>query len=97
VKQYTSEIVDEPMTLVMYPGGDGTCSLYEDDGASFNYRRGDWTRTGAKWNDAARKLSLRATVGSKAVYKHRTFQLRIAGEQGAKSVEFGGQPIEIQL
>jgi alpha-glucosidase (family GH31 glycosyl hydrolase) len=97
VKQYTSEIVDQPTTLVIYPGIDGTCSLYKDDGASFNYRRGDWTRTEAKWNDATRKLSLHATVGSKTAYKRRTFQVRIAGEQGAKSVEFSGRPIDVQL
>nr|HEV7954523.1 TIM-barrel domain-containing protein [Candidatus Acidoferrales bacterium] len=97
VKQYTSEIVDAPTTFVIYPGGDAACSLYEDDGASFNYRRGEWTRTEAKWNNATRKLSLRASGGSKTPYKRRTFEVRIAGEHGAKSVEFGGREMEVQF
>jgi len=35
--------VDEPLALTVYPGADGSFNLYEDDGASFNYRRGEWT------------------------------------------------------
>src|SRR5215469_4196273 len=31
--------VDEPLALTVYPGADGSFNLYEDDGASFNYRR----------------------------------------------------------
>jgi len=97
VKQYASEHVEGPTTLVIYPGVDGTCSLYEDDGASFNYRKGEWTKTEAKWNNATRKLSLHATGGSKTAYKRRRFEVRVAGEKATKSVEFAGQPVTIQL
>src|SRR5262249_48736929 len=44
VRQYTSEAVSEPLTLQVYPGGDATFTMYEDDGVTFEYRRGDWTR-----------------------------------------------------
>jgi hypothetical protein len=97
LKQYTSEPVDGPTTFVVYPGMDGTYSLYEDDGESFGYRRGEWTRTEAKWNNATRKLSLHAASGSKTPYKRRTFEARVAGEQGTKSVEFSGRPVEVKL
>ena len=40
VKQYVDEPGDGPLTLVVYPGADGTSSLYEDDGKSFDYRQG---------------------------------------------------------
>ena len=45
VKQYTEEPSDEPMTLVVYPGTDGVSSLYEDDGHSFDYRTGLFSRS----------------------------------------------------
>ena len=45
VKQYADEPSDEPTTLVVYPGADGTSMLYEDDGISFAHRRGEWMRT----------------------------------------------------
>ena len=42
VKQYTSEKVDGPLTVTVYPGANGSFLLYEDDGSSFNYRKGEW-------------------------------------------------------
>jgi alpha-glucosidase/alpha-D-xyloside xylohydrolase len=97
VKQYIAEHNDEPLLFVIYPGADGTYTLYEDDGATFNYRRGDWTETEAKWNDAARRLSLRGLTGAKTPYKSRKLQLRVAGEQAVKTIEFSGRAVEIQL
>ena len=40
VRQYTSETVREPTSFVVYPGADGKGRLYEDDGVSFDYRKG---------------------------------------------------------
>jgi len=42
LKQYTDEKIDDPLELHVYPGADGSYLLYEDDGKSFNYRRGEW-------------------------------------------------------
>jgi alpha-glucosidase (family GH31 glycosyl hydrolase) len=97
VKQYTSEKVDDPLTLVIYPGADATYILYEDDGKSFDYRRGAWMRTEAKWTNATRKLSLRNISDSKSPYKLRTIEIRIARETKTRSVQFSGRAIEIQL
>ena len=33
VRQYVDEPVDGPLTLVVYPGADGTASVYEDGAA----------------------------------------------------------------
>ena len=42
IKQYVDESVDAPLTLVVYPGADGSFMVYEDDGRSFDYRKGAW-------------------------------------------------------
>jgi alpha-glucosidase/alpha-D-xyloside xylohydrolase len=65
VRQYTDEPADGPLTLVVYPGADGHFSLYEDDGRTFNYRKGEWMRIETAWRDADRRLTLRLAPGSK--------------------------------
>jgi alpha-glucosidase (family GH31 glycosyl hydrolase) len=98
VKQYTSEKVDGPMTLVVYPGADGAYSLYEDDGVSFAYRRGEWMKTEIRWNDADRRLTLRLAPGSHMLPPaRRRIEVRVAGETSTRTVEFAGQPVSVQL
>lgn len=98
VKQYTSEKVDEPMTIVVYPGADGAYSLYEDDGNSFAYRRGEFMKTEIQWNDADRRLALRLAPGSHMLAPaRRRIEVRVAGETSTKAVEFAGQPVSIQI
>lgn len=65
VQQYATEPNDEPVTLRVYPGADGMFSWYDDDGISFRYRRGEFTRIECGWNDSSRKLRLAWAEGSK--------------------------------
>jgi alpha-glucosidase (family GH31 glycosyl hydrolase) len=98
VRQYTSEPSDEPMTLVVYPGADGTSSWYDDDGKSFDYRRGEFMRVEMTWRDSARRLSLRLAPGSKMLPPTaRRIQVRVAGEQATKSIDFNGSPVGVTL
>jgi alpha-glucosidase/alpha-D-xyloside xylohydrolase len=98
VRQYTSEAVTEPTTLVVYPGADGTGRLYEDDGASFQYRQGEWMGIDLVWRDAERTLSLRLSPGSRLLPPSpRTFLARVAGSTEARPVTFRGEPVAIRL
>jgi alpha-glucosidase/alpha-D-xyloside xylohydrolase len=98
VKQYTSEKVDEPMTIVVYPGADGIYSLYEDDGSSFAYRRGEFMKIEFRWNDSDRRLSLKLATGSHMLAPaRRKIEVRVAGETSTRAVEFIGQPVSVQL
>ena len=65
VKQYVNEKIDAPLTITIYPGADGECLFYEDDGISFNYRRGDWMGLQLKWKDSQRTLTLHLVTGSR--------------------------------
>lgn len=98
VKQYTAEKVDGPLTLVVYPGADGSATLYEDDGATFNYRRGDWTKIQMTWNNARRTLSLRLVPGSKfSPAQRRNIEIRLAPEKTVRKAVFEGRPLEIKF
>lgn len=98
VKQYTSEKVDAPLTVVIYPGEDGAYTLYEDDGASFAYRRGEFSRIEMKWDDASRQLSVRLAPGTRMLPStSRHLEVRVAGDQSVKHVSFTGQPLKLKV
>jgi alpha-glucosidase/alpha-D-xyloside xylohydrolase len=98
VKQYTAEKVDGPLTLVIYPGAGATFALYEDDGATFNYRRGEFMRIEMSWNDSRRSLTLRLAKGSRMMPPlRRNIEVRLAGEKSARAVAFEGRPVEVRF
>jgi alpha-glucosidase/alpha-D-xyloside xylohydrolase len=98
VKQYVEEKVDGPVSISVYPGADGAGFLYEDDGKTFAYRKGEWMGLQMKWDDAGKKLRLRLAEGSKllgAVAGKRKFELRV-GEK-TRDFEFAGKPLDIEI
>jgi len=98
VKQYTLEKVDGPLALVVYPGADGEFVLYEDDGLTFNYLKGEWSRLRLAWNDAGRTLSLRLERGSRPITPlPRKIEVRLAGEKAGRSVEFTGKALRLSF
>jgi alpha-glucosidase (family GH31 glycosyl hydrolase) len=98
VKQYTGEPVDGPLTLVIYPGADGEFTLYEDDGATFSYQRGKWTKIRIEWNNARRALSLRLMPGSTLLKpQRREIEARLASETAVRKIGFEARPIEVKL
>jgi alpha-glucosidase (family GH31 glycosyl hydrolase) len=98
VRQYTDQSVDGPLSLVVYRGADGTSWMYEDDGKTFDYRRGAWMRIEMSWRDADRRLMLRLAPGSRMRSPAmRVIDVRVAGEQSMRRITFEGRPVELVL
>ena len=98
VKQYTAEPVDGPLTVTVYPGADGSFELFEDDGRSFEYRRGGWMGIAFKWADRDRRLSMTLMPGSRMrAPLVRDVVVRLAGQPATQSVKFSGRPISVHL
>jgi alpha-glucosidase (family GH31 glycosyl hydrolase) len=98
VKQYVDQTVDGPMTLVVYPGADGAVVLYEDDGRSFDYRKGEAMKLELAWRDRERRLSIRLASGSRMrPPSPRRLVVRLAGSQTLSNVRFEGSPVEVRL
>jgi alpha-glucosidase/alpha-D-xyloside xylohydrolase len=96
VKQFTGEIVDEPLSVSIYPGADASFLLYEDDGASFNYRQGEWMGIQMAWDDGRSMLSLRLAPGSRLLPPEaRTIVVKLAGT--TRSVTFEGKPVQVSF
>jgi alpha-glucosidase/alpha-D-xyloside xylohydrolase len=97
VKQYTGENVDGPLRVSVYRGADGHFQLYEDDGVSFDYRRGDWMGIEMNWNDRARQLVLRLADGSKMLPPlERRIELRLLPGGEVRSIVFSGKRLEVR-
>ena len=98
VREYVEQQVSDPMTVVVYPGADGAFTLYEDDGRSFGYRKGEFMRMTLTWRDAARRLSLRLGPRSRMLPPaRRPMQIRLAGSKDTSSVVFDGKPVDVTL
>jgi alpha-glucosidase (family GH31 glycosyl hydrolase) len=96
VKQYTAEETRQPVSILIYPGADGSFLLYEDDGRSFNYRRGEWMGTRLSWSDAQRTLTLSLEPGSRMLGPlRRTISVKLLNSE--KSVEFEGKPTQVKF
>jgi len=94
VKQYTGETVDEPLSLTIYPGSDGSFLLYEDDGISFDYRKGEWMGIQAIWNDSRRTLTLRLADGARMLPPlQRNIEVKL--DNATRQIVFEGRPVEL--
>ena len=94
VKQFVDQKVDEPLSITIYPGTDDSLLLYEDDGISFNHRKGEWTGIQMAWDDKRRNLSLRLAPGSRLLSeKPKAMSVKLSGV--TKTVTFEGKPIEV--
>ena len=97
VKQYVDENVDGPLTLHVFPGADGGASIYEDDGKSFEYRKGQYMRIDARWDDAARRLRLALAPGSRMLAPgSRSIEVAVIGAKERRNVTFAGKPVEVR-
>lgn len=63
-QQYVGEKPADALTLYVYAGANGTFSLYEDDGLTNGYERGQFAQIPLTWNDAAGTLTIGRRTGS---------------------------------
>ena len=90
--QYTAEKAADPVTLCVYAGADGAFSLYEDDGVSYGYERGEFSRIPLRWDDAARTLTIGGRVGGyPGMRAERTFEVVLAAPGKPAAFSFNPQ------
>jgi alpha-glucosidase (family GH31 glycosyl hydrolase) len=96
VKQYTAEAAAGPLAVTVYPGADGSFELFEDDGTSFEFRRGAWMGIAFTWNDRDRRLTMALMPGSRMRPPMvRDIEVRVAGQKAVQVVKFSGRPLTI--
>ena len=61
--QYVGEKSWDNLEIRVYPGADGSFTLYEDEGDSYNYEQGYYATITFRWNDKARSLTIGTRQG----------------------------------
>ncbi|MEO6720296.1 MAG: TIM-barrel domain-containing protein [Ferruginibacter sp.] len=100
VRQFTSEIVNEPTTLKIYSGADGKFILYEDDGISQDYLKGKGTWTNITWNDQEKKLSIEpggAPKNATNTAVQKKFKVELIPNGSAKLVSYKSKLVTVQF
>jgi alpha-glucosidase (family GH31 glycosyl hydrolase) len=94
VKQFVNQESDVPISLTVYPGSDGVSALYEDDGRTFAFERGDFSSTELRWDDAAGTLILRSSGGKRQ--PTRQFNAGLAGTP-LRQIPYNGTETKVSL
>ena len=99
VRQYTGQEITDPLTLRIYNGADGSYTLYEDDGISLDYLKGDYTLTKIKWDDGKKILTIEplACSDSDTENTERKFLLELIPGGKTKEVTYTGKTLHINL
>jgi alpha-D-xyloside xylohydrolase len=75
--QYAAESPGGDITLLVFTGSDGTFDLYEDDGVSYGYEKGEFSRIPMRYDAAKGTLVIGARSGSfPGMPEERTFKVR---------------------
>jgi alpha-D-xyloside xylohydrolase len=86
--QYASEKPANPIELRIYPGADGSFTLYEDENDNYNYEKGFFSTISFSWNDAKRQLIIDKRKGSfPGMLEKRSFQIVIVGKDKGNGLE----------
>jgi alpha-D-xyloside xylohydrolase len=74
--QYAGEKPADPIELRVYPGADGSFTLYEDEGDSYRYEKGAYATIPIQWKEASKTLTIGARAGEfPGMTKQRTFRI----------------------
>jgi len=91
--QYTGEKPADPVTLYVYGGADGSFTLYEDDGLSYSYEKGESASIPIQWNEASQTLAIGKREGSfRGMLKERTFNVILVSKDKPVGFSFTPQP-----
>jgi alpha-D-xyloside xylohydrolase len=62
--QYVGEKAWDNLELRVYPGANGSFTLYEDEGDNYNYEKGQYATIAFQWDDKARTLTIGERKGN---------------------------------
>ena len=66
--------------VLLYPGTDGTFTLYEDDGTTRAYEQGQYSRVTFHWDDACHRFTINKRIGKyQEMPVRRTFRIKVNG------------------
>ena len=95
--QYIGQQAWDDLEVRVYPGANGTFTLYEDEGDNYNYERGQYTEIPFSWNDATKTLTIGQRRGQyKGMLQQRQFRI-VLPNGTSKAVDYKGAEITVKM
>ena len=95
--QYTGEKPWDNLEIRLYPGADGTFTLYEDEGDTYNYERGIYSTIPFHWNDRSHTLTIGNRQGQyPGMLTNRKFTVVMPNGK-SQTVNYNGKEVTVQL
>ena len=89
--EYTSQKAADRILLVIFAGADASLTLYEDDGQTYAYEKGESSTIDIHWNDTSRILTLGRREGSfPGMLSTRMFCLAVVDPQNPHPFDADG-------
>ena len=105
--EYAEQHPEGPIELRIYPGANGSFTLYQDEGDSYRYEKGDFATIPIEWDDAGGTLKIGGRQGHykgmpETMQFNVTLVSRTAGtgfavSESTKSVAYTGAAAELHL
>lgn len=101
VKQYADQPSSEAIELRVYPGGDGSFQLYDDEGDGYGYEQGRFATVMLTWNQAQHRFTFGKRSGKyPGMSSKQTFRV-VCGTTPAggqtRDVTYAGEEISVEL
>jgi alpha-D-xyloside xylohydrolase len=102
VVEYTGQRPDAPWEIRIYAGADASFTLYDDDGETYRYERGEHATTALRWDDARRTLQVSARQGRyPGMVTRRELQVRLMAPPGQaeqrQTVSYQGRALTLRF
>lgn len=95
--QYAMEKNGAPVKIHVYPGADGTFTLYDDAGNDYSYEDGAYMQIPLDYDDAGRLLTMKRRLGSyQGMEEQLRYEVYVVNEKKAEGV-YSGTELVISL
>jgi len=102
VVEYTGQSPDAPWEIRIYPGANARFTLYEDDGETYRYERGERSTIALRWDETTRSLHISARQGRfPGMVARRELRVRLMAAPGeaetTRTVQYQGRAMTLRL
>jgi len=95
--QYVGEKTWADLEIRVYPGANGTFTLYEDEGDNYNYEKGQYATITFDWNDSKKTLTIGARQGNyPGMLQKRQFTIVLPSGQ-SQQIDYDGTEQKVSL
>ena len=96
VMQYTGQQAWDKLEIRVYPGADGTFTLYEDEGDNYNYEQGVFSTITFSWDESRQVLTIGSRQGSfPGMLNSRLFHV-VWPDGTSKDIKYEGEEITVK-